>query len=163
MIALKILAVLGVLLATGPLVRLGGEAGLLVPLALPGALVVIAIWRTLGPRAELVAWAVFLAALGTIYLDPAVASPHPVRETAVAATALILAGLALAVSPWFIAVGLTGHVLWDFVPRELTAGFTDLPLSCLVFDGTVAAYAGWQAYTDRWTPLRRRPRSEPST
>ncbi len=51
-IALNVMVVLAVLAATGPLVRAGGESGLLVILAAPGALLVIAIFRALGPRAE---------------------------------------------------------------------------------------------------------------
>jgi hypothetical protein len=154
MLALKVATVAAVLIAMGPLVRLGGESGTLEVFALPGALAVIAIWRALGPRTELVAWAVFLALLGTVYLDPGVAAPSPTRELSAAAAALALAALALAVSPWFIAVGLAAHVAWDFVPRALEPAFTSLPLACLIFDGTVAAYAGWQAWAGRWKSLR---------
>lgn len=159
--ALEVVTVAAVLIAIGPLVRMGAAAGVLEWAALPGAALVIAIWRALGPRAELVAWAVFLALLGTLYLDPAVAVPNPPREMAAALGGVTLAALGLWLSPWFIAAGLGAHVAWDFLPRELSTDFASLPVACLVFDGAAAAYAGWQVYLGRWTPLRARRRTKP--
>jgi hypothetical protein len=51
-------------------------------------------------------------------------------------------------------VGLAAHIGWDFVPRELPAHLHDLPIACMIYDGVLAIYGGWQSYTGRWTPIR---------
>ncbi len=154
--ALSAFVILAVIVSTGPLVRLGGESGLLEIYAAPGALVVIGIYRALGPRAEHVAWAVFLFALGSVYLGSDVAEPQFAREIAALAICAGLAVLSVVVSPWFLCAGFVFHVAWDFLPRQLMPAFTSLPVACLLFDGIVAAYAAWVTRAGRWTPLRAR-------
>ena len=149
----KAIFILLTLVLISTAVSRAGHAGVLTIIAVPLALALIVLWRWLGPRAEMVAWAVFVLWLGLTYVNPAYPATLP-RELTVAAIYALLAALGLWVSPWFLAVGLAAHIGWDFVPRELPAHLHDLPIACMIYDGVLAIYGGWQTYTGRWTPLR---------
>jgi hypothetical protein len=151
----KVLFILLTLALISTVVSRAGHAGLLTMIAVPLALALIGVWRFLGPQAELVAWTLFVLWLGLTYVNPAYPATLP-RELTVAAIYVLLAALGLWVSPWFLAVGLVAHIGWDFVPRELPAHLHELPVACMIYDGVLACYGGWQAYTRRWTPLHLR-------
>ncbi|MBX3015085.1 MAG: hypothetical protein KF832_26430 [Caldilineaceae bacterium] len=156
----KAICIVGTLLFISAGVSAAGRADLLTVVALPMALLLMMVWRLLGPRAELVAWTLLVLWLGLTYVNPADAATLP-RELAVAASYALLAALGLFVSPWFLAVGLVAHIGWDFVPRELPTHLHDLPTACLIYDGVLAIYGGWQTYTGRWTPLRLKGKAPP--
>jgi hypothetical protein len=137
------------LIATALAVNAGGAADVLEIGALPGAALLIVFYRLLGPRAEHSAWATFMVFLGVTYLSPEVGGSFPMELGAF----VVLTGLAAAgwfVSPWFIALGFALHIPWDFLPRELPDFIRGLPVACLLFDGLVAVYIGWQARSGRW-------------
>lgn len=140
--------VLLVLAATLVGIEAAGRADRLEVGALPMALVVIAAFRLLGPRAEHAAWAVFLLLLGLTYVNPQ--SDALVRELVAFAVCAGLAILGLTTSPWFLAAGFVAHIGWDFLPRELPSHLVGLPVACLLFDGLVAANIAWNAKTGRW-------------
>ena len=124
--------------------------------AVPLALALVAFFRLLGPRAEHRAWAVFLGCLGLTYVDPA--GGALARELAALAACVALAVAGVWTSPWLIAMGFAAHVGWDFVPRDLPPHLRGLPLACLLFDGAVAGYVGWQAAIGRWNAAGRESR-----
>jgi len=152
-IGAKAIFILVTLALISTVVSRAGHAGILTMIAIPLALALIVVWRWLGPQAELVAWTLFVLWLGLTYVNPAYPATLP-RELTVAAIYALLAALGLFVSPWFLAVGLAAHIGWDFVPRDLPAHLHDLPTACMLYDGVLALYGGWQTYMRRWQPLR---------
>ena len=77
-------------------IEAAGRSDVLELAALPFALVLLALYRALGSRAECVAWVVFLFLLGLTYVDPAGASARELFAFGVCAA---LAGAGLLVSP----------------------------------------------------------------
>jgi hypothetical protein len=122
---------------------------LLIPFALPAALVLLLAVRVFGPKAELAGWAVFTIWLGSTYL----ASSDSIAPIEVMAfIAYVSLGLLGAfVSPYFMAFAWLFHPVWDFFPRVLPDLLKDLPTACILFDLPIGLYILWFAYKNRWT------------
>ncbi len=128
------------------------RAGVLIPIAVPFALILIVAARLAGPQPELIAWAVFTAGLlGSTYLQ----TRSPI-EYGMFLIYLVLAGLGVFKSPYFLALAWLFHPVWDFVPRDLPPQLLDLPLACLLYDIPIGLYLLWGARRNRWTPIRLR-------
>ena len=99
----------------------------------------------LKPAEELAGWAVFTVWLGSTYLS----SGTPIEYAAFA----VIVGLAVIgyfLSPWFLVVAWIGHIFWDFVPRELPALVSDLPMACLIFDAIIGGFIAYRIRAGRW-------------
>lgn len=126
-------------------VGLAARRGVLIPAALPFGVVLIGVLRTMGPRIERTAWAVFTFWLGTTYLQTGAGS-----ETGLAVAYLLLGVVGAVRTPWGFVLAWAFHPFWDFLPRTLPAALTDLPTACLLFDVPIALYLGWSTSTGRW-------------
>ena len=159
MIALKRVAVsvyvLALVWAAGLGIALAAAERLLIPFALPAAAALVLAARVLGPRAELAAWAVFTAWLGSTYLF--VDDTTAVLEVLAFLVCAGLAVLGALRSPHLLAVAWLLHPVWDFLPRELPELLLDLPVACILFDVPIGLYLLWGARTDRWEPVALRP------
>ena len=136
-----------ILLLTSIGVGAAGRRGILIPVAVPFALVLIVALRRLRPSAERWAWALFTLWLGSTYLQ----SGGAVERVILAGYgALALAGVLL--NPWFLVAAWVAHPLWDLVPHSLPPVLKDLPTACLGFDWVIAAYLVTVAYRRRAQP-----------
>jgi len=141
-------------LATAVLCEVTNRAGVLIPAAIPVALIPIVGLHFLRPDEELAGWVFFTVALGGTYL--AGGAPF---EAAGALGIAILAGLGAWRWPWILAATWFGHILWDFVPRELPERMLDVPTACILFDGLIGAYLAWGVYRRRWLSFGGRPQT----
>lgn len=123
------------------------QAGALIPAAIPFALALIFVIRLLGPKPELIAWAVFTTGLlaGT-YL-----STGGTLEYVIFVVYAVLSILGVFKSPYFLALAWLFHPIWDFVPRTLPTAMHDLPMACAFFDTPIGLYLLWGAWKKRWT------------
>lgn len=118
---------------------------LLITAAVPFAIALILALRFLGLKPELIAWAAFTGWLGSTYLT----TGNPI-EYGLFLVYIVLAGLGVFKSPYFIAIAWLIHPIWDFVPRELPELLHDLPVACILFDIPIGLYLLWGARTRRW-------------
>ncbi len=130
-----------ILLLTSAGVGAAARRGILIPVAVPFAGVLIVALRLLRPSAEQGAWALFTVWLGTTYLSTGAGI-----ETAAALVYLALALGGVFVSPWLLVAAWVLHPAWDLLPRTLPDVLHDLPMACLLFDGAIAFYLAWAAY-----------------
>jgi hypothetical protein len=118
---------------------------LLIPMALPAALVLMLATRVLRPQAELVCWAIFTVWLGSTYVGP-----DAPLEGVLFTVYVGLALFGVFRSPYALAVAWLFHPVWDFVPRTLPELFRDLPVACILFDIPIGLYLLWGARSKRW-------------
>ncbi len=137
-----------VLMVVAATVLLGkaAQAGLLIWVALPFAVLVVVGLAVLRPKEELAGWSVFTVWLSTTYLSLGGI------EWAGFAVVVVFALLGYFRSPWFLAAAWLLHIAWDFVPRELPELLVDLPVACLIFDGVIGLYLALGARAGRWSP-----------
>jgi hypothetical protein len=140
--------IFAVIIGLGYAVGYAAHAQMLVKVALPLSLVVIASLCFLGRTAELLAWAGLTVWLGMTY-----AHTGPPVEIAVFFVYIACAALGVFRSPWFLAVPWFAHIGWDFVPRSLPEMFHELPHACALFDGPIGLYLAWGAWKKRWPVL----------
>ena len=133
---------------TGYGVGMAAHADSLVWAALPFAALLIVALRVAGPKSEQIGWAAFTGWLGMTYAH----TGGPV-EVGVFFVYVALGALGVFRSPWFLVVAWAGHIAWDFLPRALPSEYASLPLACMIFDGLIALYLGWNAWSGRWQPL----------
>jgi hypothetical protein len=137
---------------TGYGVGMAAHADSLVSAALPFAALLIVALRVAGPRSELIGWAAFTGWLGMTYAH----TGGPV-EVVVFFVYVALGALGVFRSPWFLVIAWVVHIAWDLLPRTLPDHFASLPLACMIFDGLIAAYLGWNAWSGRFQPLAPAP------
>lgn len=137
-----------VLLLTSVGVGAAARRGILIPVAVPFAAVLVVALRLLRPPAERAAWALFTVWLGTTYLQTGATS-----ETVMALLYLAAALAGVFVSPWLLVAAWAAHPLWDLLPRTLPALLSDLPTACLFFDLAIAAYLAWVTARGQWSLL----------
>ncbi len=126
------------------------EHKVLIPFALPFALVLILAMRILGAKYELAGLSVFTAWLGLTYLQTGQ------RIEVIAFTFYVgFALLGAFKSPYFLAFAWVFHPVWDFVPRELPDLLKDLPTACILFDIPIGLYIFWFARRGRWVTFGR--------
>jgi hypothetical protein len=88
-------------------------------------------------------WAISLAIIAAIYIGFAVADGRPgviAVEVAVATVFVVIAAIAVTVSPWFVVIGLVGHGvkdLWQYRTR-FVATTRWWPPFCMVVDFVAA-------------------------
>ena len=125
------------------------NAGILIPAAVPFALVLIALLYFLNPKPELLAWAALTAGLlaGTYLVT------GDAIEYVIFIVYLILTMLGIFKSPYFLAFAWLFHPLWDFLPRTLPVHMHDLPLACAFFDTPIGLYLLWGSWKKRWVPF----------
>jgi hypothetical protein len=132
------------------------QTGTLIPAAIPMAVISIAGLHFLRPDEELAGWVVFTAALAGAYLvfPAALGETHldgvAPFEFAGALGIVTLAGLGAWRWPWILAATWFGHILWDFVPRELPELMLDVPMACILYDGLIGFYLAWGVVRGRW-------------
>lgn len=134
-----------ILLATSVGVGLAARRGILIPVAAPFSLVLIASLRWMRPATERAAWALFTVWLGTTYLQTGAGIE---RVVGLAYVALALGGVFF--TPWLLVAAWALHPVWDLMPRTLPELLHDLPMACLLFDGLIAGYLAWSARQQRW-------------
>ena len=88
-------------------------------------------------------WALSLVLIAAIYIGFAVADGRPrviAVEVVVASTFVVVAAVAVTVSPWLVVVGLVGHGLKDLWQHRthFVANTRWWPPFCLVVDGVAA-------------------------
>ncbi len=142
-------------LATAVLLEVAIRAGVLIPAAIPVAMIPVVGLYFLRPDEELAGWVLFTAALGGTYLDGG--APF---EFAGALGIATLAGLGAWRWPWILAATWFGHILWDFVPRELPERMLDVPTACILFDGLIGSYLVWGMVRGRWRSFGGRLKTE---
>lgn len=153
MVILKRIGIAAYILILIYLAGLGIEsaanAKLLIPFALPAAIVLTLFHRAFGARAELTGWAVFTVWLGSTYLlsSESIAPVEVVMFVAYVSFGL----LGVFKSPYFLAFAWLLHPVWDFVPRALPDLLKDLPVACILFDLPIGVYLLWFASKNRWT------------
>jgi hypothetical protein len=136
-------------LALSVAVGLAATQGVLIPAAIPFAVILIIVLRlTLGRRAELIAWATLAAWLGSTYLMTGAAS-----EIVAFLVIVVLAAFGLFRSPYILAAVWLLHPLWDFLPRTLPNRMADLPIACLLFDIPIGLYLLRGARLKTWLPI----------
>lgn len=123
---------------------------MLVWASLPLTLIPIIGLSILPTMAERVGWVLFTVWLGSTYA--ALGTP---AELSVFALIALLAVLGYFLSPWFFVAAWFGHIVWDFFPRALPELFADLPMACMLFDGSIGLYLVWRILRGslRPTPL----------
>jgi len=126
------------------------EKQLLIKAALPMSALLILALRLLGPNKEQIGWAAFTGWLGMTYLQ----TGGPIEVLAFF-VCVALGALGIFRSSYFLVVAWLGHIVWDFLPRELPENLHDLPLACTLFDGLIGLYLLWGSITKRWTPFFR--------
>ncbi len=141
-------------LATAVSFEVAIRAGALIPAAIPVAMIPLVGLYFLRPDEELAGWVLFTVALGGTYLDGG--APF---EAAGAVGIAILAGLGAWRWPWILAATWYGHILWDFVPRELPERLLDVPTACILFDGLIGTYLAWGMVRRRWRSFGGRVKS----
>ena len=99
----------------------------------------------LKPKEELAGWAVFTVWLGSTYLATGL-TQEVVAFMFITACAI----LGYFKSPWFLVAAWFGHILWDFMPRELPEILLDLPTACLIFDGLIGLFIIYAIKKNRW-------------
>jgi hypothetical protein len=136
------------LYAAGVGIDLAANERLLIPYALPAAIVLIVAVRVLGKKAELAGWAVFTIWLGSTYL---LSGDSVATVEVIAFLAYLSLGLLGAFrSPYFLALAWLLHPAWDFFPRALPDVLQDLPTACILFDVPIGLYLIWYARRGRW-------------
>lgn len=139
------LFVIVVIVLTSAGVGAAARRGILIPVAVPFAAVLVVVLRLLRPAAERAAWALFTVWLGTTYLQTGAGI-----ETAAALVYIAAAIGGVLVSPWLLVAAWVAHPLWDLLPRELPDLLHDLPAACLFFDLAIASYLAWAATRGTW-------------
>jgi hypothetical protein len=91
-----------------------------------------------------VVWALSLTIIASIYVGFAVADGRPnviAIEVGVAAIFIILAGVAIGLTPWLVVIGLVGHGIKDLWQHRthFVANTRWWPPFCLVVDGVAAS------------------------
>jgi hypothetical protein len=152
MVVLKTVAVVAyvsfLMHAAGLGIDLAANQRLLVPYALPAAIVLVVAVRVLGKKAELAGWAAFTVWLGSTYL---LSADSIAAVEVIAFLAYLSLGLLGAFrSPYFLALAWLLHPAWDFFPRVLPDVLHDLPAACILFDVPVGLYLLWFARRSRW-------------
>lgn len=143
------LYIIFLVIAAGFGVGAATEAGVLIPAAVPFALILIALLYFLKPQAELLGWAALTVGLlaGTYLVT------GEVIEYVIFIVYLILTMLGIFKSPYFLAFAWLFHPIWDFLPRELPGHMHDLPLACAFFDTPIGLYLLWGSWKKRWVPF----------
>ena len=90
-------------------------------------------------KEELWGWGLFTIWLGSTY-----ASLGSTEELSVFILISCLAITGIVYSHWFLVVAWFGHIIWDFLPRELPEILHDLPTACMIFDGLIGIYIIWR-------------------
>lgn len=121
---------------------------MLIPVALPFAVILVLAVRFLGEKAELAGWAVFTVWLGSTYLQTG-----KTIETIIFFVYIGIALLGAFQSPYFLAFAWLFHPVWDFIPRELPDLLKDLPTACIMFDIPIGLYILWFTRKNRWNPF----------
>lgn len=120
-------------------VGLATQMRMLVWASLPLTLIPIIGLSILPAMAERVGWVLFTVWLGSTYA--ALGTP---AELSVFALIALLGVLGYFLSPWFFVAAWFGHIVWDFFPRALPELFADLPMACMLFDGSIGLYLIWR-------------------
>lgn len=143
------LYIIFLVIAAGFGVGAATEAGVLIPAAVPFALILIVLLHFLKPQAELLGWAALTVGLlaGTYLVT------GEVIEYVIFIVYLILTMLGIFKSPYFLAFAWLFHPIWDFLPRELPGHMHDLPLACAFFDTPIGLYLLWGSWKRRWLPF----------
>ena len=124
------------------LIGFGTQADLLLVMALPLGLFIVALLAWLKPRVQLIAWSAVTAwLLSSVYLGTS--------EIEYLMLILVLfAAIAGALwSPWFLVGIWLVHPLWDLIPRDLPEHQHDLPWACFIYDTVVGLYILWRVKT----------------
>lgn len=124
------------------LIGFGTQADLLLVMAVPLGLLLVALLAWLQPRAQLVAWsAVTTWLLSGVYLGTS-------DLEYVMFFLVIFASIAGAIwSPWFLVGIWLVHPIWDLIPRDLPEHQHDLPWACFIYDTVVGLYILWRVKT----------------
>ncbi len=109
--------------------------GTLILTAAPLSLVPILGLHFLRDNEARAGWVVITAWLGATY-----AGGGEPLELAVFAVIVALGLVGYFRSAWYFPVAWLGHIVWDFVPRELSPMLADLPTACMIFDGIIGLY-----------------------
>lgn len=126
-------------------IGMAAQSMILIPSAIPFAVVLILLLRFLDEKAELLSWAGFTIWLGSTYLTIGTTSEYILFFVYIG-----LAALGIFKSPYFLAIAWLLHPLWDFMPRELPQILVDLPIACILFDVPIGLYILWGAKKKRW-------------
>lgn len=121
------------------------SAGLLLWLAVPLALVLIAVFYFLGSKAELLAWATVTGWVGMTY-----AHTGGLLEAVLFFVFIGLSAMGVFQSPWYLAVTWLLFIPWNFVPHNLPITFINFPLAYALFNLVVLLYLAWGARGKRW-------------
>lgn len=124
------------------LIGFGTQADLLLVMAVPLGLFIVALLAWLSPRAQLVAWSTVTAwLLSAVYLGTS-------DLEYLMFFLVIFAAIAGALwSPWFLVGIWLVHPLWDLIPRDLPEHQHDLPWACFIYDTVVGLYILWRVKT----------------
>lgn len=108
-------------------------------MALPLGIAIVAVFFWLPPKTQLVSWAVATGwLLSSVYLG---SSDY---ELVALVVIMLFAIAGVLWSPWFLAAIWFLHPIWDLVPRDLPDHMHDLPLACLIYDLVIAVYLAWR-------------------
>jgi hypothetical protein len=127
------------------IIRISIRADFLLWAALPVGLIPIFGLRLLRPKEEQAGWVVF-----TIWLASTYVGIGSTSEMVATTVVVILGVLGYWKSPWFFVAAWWGHIIWDFVPRNLPELLSDLPMACVLFDGLIGAYLARVAVLRAW-------------
>lgn len=144
----KTLFIGSLLAATSSVTVYAADAGQLMWIALPMAVIVIAGCRMIGSRAELIAWGFFTGWLGMVFVSSGSALDSLAFFVYVA-----VAALGVFKSPYFLAIGWIIFIPWSFLPHELTQTYPGLSLAFVLFCLPIGSYLLWNARENRWEPL----------
>jgi len=142
MVVLQTLYVGVVAVGISYLIGFGTQADLLLAMAVPLGLFIVALLAWLKPRVQLLAWSAVTAwLLSSVYLG--------VSDIEYLMLALVMfAAIAGALwSPWFLVGIWLVHPLWDLIPRDLPEHQHDLPWACFIYDTIVGLYILWRVKT----------------
>jgi len=134
------------LLATSMGVGVAAHADRLLIVALPAAVGLIMLLRSLGASAERAAWAIFTVWLGTTYIQQGT-----LLEMGITVFYGGFALLGVYRSPYFLVGAWLFHPIWDSIPRDLPTHLHALPHACILFDIPIGMYLLWAIRQRRWS------------
>lgn len=133
--------VIGVSYAIG----LIAQADLLIPLAAPLGIALVAAFAWLPGRVQLIAWAA-----ATIWLLPSMYLGYGDLEYVAFVVIIVLVLLSLVRSPWFLVAIWLLHPIWDVaVQRDLPDHLHDLSIGCVIYDLVIGGYLAVQVALGR--------------